>query len=249
MDMHKFQALPENALGQVEVSDPHEVAAFLRELSRRETPLAGVGNGDKHEFLATVLGVDEAAGQFFMACPPDVEASGDLFTQEGATFSLRDKDAYIQFVAGSAHRALHDGRDAYRLALPAELLRLQRRGVYRAATPRENPPHCQLHLPDAEGLDSMALDISVCGVGLTYQADTPTVTLGQILHGCRLIVPDVAEFIISLRVRNQVRLVLPDGRHVWRIGCEFVDATVAVERELQRYITKIGRNGLARDER
>ena len=242
-----FPAPHEDELGQSEVATPREIASFLGGLAQRQVPLAGRGNGDKQAFLVIVLDVDEPARQFFLAGLPGAEPSGDLLTNTGATFSVRDGAAQVQFVVGSARQAQFAGHAGYRLDLPASLLRVQRRGIYRVAVPRENPPRCRLHLANSEELASAALDISVGGVGLMYQADEPAVVLGQILHGCRLMIPELGEFIISLRVRNQVRLVLPGGRHMWRIGCEFIDASSSVGRELQRYIFKIGRAGQAKD--
>ncbi len=248
MDLQKFQHLSEGEFKEIAVNEPREVVHVLTDLMRHKVPLAGVGNRDRQELLAVIVGVEELGRHLLLAClSAGCESSADILAKEGVRFSAQCNELCVQFVAGMARRIRHEGREVFQLPLPADLLCLQRRGVHRVTVPQTNPAHCRLQISDSKVLDSTALDISIGGVSLSYQADEPIFTIGQILYGCRLAVPGVGEFVISLRVRNQVRLGLAGGKRVWRIGCDFVDASSAIERELQRYIIKIERGGQARN--
>lgn len=100
-------------------------------------------------------------------------------------------------------------------------------------------------LPKQKLLEADVVDVSVGGVGLTYPSGEADIVLGQVIHGCRLLIPEVGEFIVSLKVRNQVELVQPNQKRVWRLGCEFIELPSVIERELQRYIFKIERESHA----
>lgn len=248
MDTLKFQGLPEAGTKEIEVSDPREVLWILVDLMRQQAPLAGVGNRSGQELLANIVGVEEIGRQMLLAClSAGCETNEDILGKDGVRFSARHGELCVQFVAGMARRQRHEGREIYLLPLPSELLCMQRRNAHRVAVPEANPPVCRLPLADTETLECVALDIGIGGIGLAYQSDEAIFTSGQILYGCRLAVPGVGEFILSLRVRNQVRLVLPGGARRWRVGCEFVNASSAIERELQRYMIKIEREGQAQN--
>lgn len=232
---------------EVGATDPGEIVRILADLMRRQVPLSGVGNRSKEEFLARIVGIEEIGRQMLLGClTVGCETNEDILGKDGVRFSTRHGEQCVQFVAGMARRIRHEGREVYSLPLPSGLLCLQRRDAHRVVVPQGHPPHCRLPLTETEALDSVALDIGIGGVSLVYHTEEPVFTPGQILYGCRLAVPGVGEFILSLWVRNQVRLVLPGGTHRWRMGCEFADASSAIERELQRYMIKIEREGQAR---
>lgn len=246
MDTGKPPYQPESKNNEFGLSEPREIVRVLTDLMRRRTPLAGIGNRDGQELLAMIVGVEEVGRYVLLAClSSGCEASADIVAKEGVRFSAQHNELYVRFVAGMARRVRHEGRELFQLPLPAELLCLQRRGVHRVAVPRANPPRCRLPVSDSETLDGIAMDISISGISLSYLSDAPIFSAGQILYGCRLAVPGMGDFVIGLRVCNQVRLVLPGGDHSWRIGCEFINASSAVERELQRYMIKIEREGQA----
>lgn len=245
--MPKHQSLTEGEFKEIEVRDPREIVRILVDLMQRQAPLAGVGNRSGLEFLASIVGVEEVDGQILLGClTVGCETNEDILGKDGVRLSAQHSELCVQFVVGMAHRIRHDGREVYSLPLPGELLCLQRRAAHRVVVPPSNPPHCRLPMTDLEMLDSVALDISIGGISLAYQTEEPIFTPGQMLYGCRLAVPGVGEFILSLKVRNQVRMVLPGGKHQWRLGCEFVNASSAIERELQRYMIKIERDEQAR---
>ncbi len=247
MAMDKFRHLSEGELKEIAVNEPGAVVQVLTDLMLHKVPLAGIGNRDKQELLAVIVGVEELGRHLLLAClSSGCESSADILAKEGVRFSAQHNELCVQFVAGMARRIRHEGREVFQLPLPADLLCLQRRSIHRVTAPQTNPPHCRLQISDSNALDSTALDISISGVSLSYQSDEPIFIIGQILYGCRLAVPGVGEFVVSLHVRNQVRLTLAGGKRVWRIGCEFVDASSAIERELQRYIIKIERGEQAR---
>ncbi|TCS71018.1 c-di-GMP-binding flagellar brake protein YcgR [Sulfuritortus calidifontis] len=243
MDIHNYQSQTEGDVSRYLVDSPLEIERILRGMMEQKILVSGSGNKSKNAFITTVLGVDGQSRQFFLESPLDGHMDDDLLVKDGAAFSARYENVQIQFIAGLGKRLEHEGRAAYRLPFPTRFLRFQRREYYRVEVPRANPSKCRFTLANQKQVvEGVVADISIGGIGLTYKPGEADVALGQVIHGCRLFIPEVGEFVVSLKVRNQIDLTLRNGEHAWRIGCEFIDLPSIVERELQRYIFKIERD-------
>lgn len=242
MDIHNYQALAEGDVSRYLIDSPLEIERILRGMMEQKVLVSGSGNKSMNVFITTILGVEGQSRQFFLECPLDGHLDDDLLVKDGAAFSARYENVQIQFMAGLGKRVEHEGRPAYRLPFPGRFLRFQRREFYRVEVPRANPSTCRFCLADQEPVESVVADVSIGGIGLTYKPGEADITLGQVIHGCRLFIPEVGEFVVSLKVRNQIDLTLRNGEHAWRIGCEFIGLPAIVERELQRYIFKIERD-------
>ncbi|NWG87985.1 MAG: flagellar brake protein [Hydrogenophilaceae bacterium] len=247
MDIHNYRSPPGGDLSRYVVDNPLEIERILRGMMERKVLLAGAGKTSESSFITTILAVDGPARQFHLECPVDLQMDSDMVAKDGAAFSARHESVQIQFAAGSAKRVEIGGRSAYLLPFPAALLRFQRRDFYRVEAPDANPAKCRMPLSDHKVLEGIVVDVSVGGIGLTYKPGEADIALGQVIHGCRLLIPAVGEFLVSLKVRNQVERILRNGEQAWRIGCEFIDLPSIIERELQRYIFKIERDRHARE--
>ena len=242
MDKQEPQGHSDNEHMAATVNGQRDIARVLTDLMTHQLLLTGVGNRGRQKLLGQIVGVEEFDGHFLLECLSEsCKSDEDILDKDGVSFSAMYDNQCVQFVVGEAQRSQHEGRTICRLAMPSSLVCVQRRGIFRASVPQSNPAMCWLQTADSRKYAGTVLDIGVGGMGLLYESDAPIFELGEVVYGCRLSVPGVGEFVVSLRVRNQMNLVLADGKKKWRLGCEFVDLSSAVERELQRYIIKIGR--------
>ena len=153
----------------------------------------------------------------------------------------------LRFASGPAVLGHHEGRPALHLPMPDRILHLQRREFVR----REPSPGslvCRLRAPEGvrpEWVDAAVRDISGGGVALMLTPQQPRPTVGGLLAGCRMDLPQFGEVEFDLRVRHVIEREVR-GRPVAQAGCEFIDLAPAAQRKLFRYLMQLDREVLAR---
>lgn len=157
----------------------------------------------------------------------------------------------VQFILREFSRTEHEGRPAFRCALPEDVLRLQRREFYRLVTPLARPLICRIPLPLEDGRDHIHManvfDISVGGLGLAAPPDTYRFGPEMSFAGIRLELPEIGTVSGALQVRSVYEVVLRSGARVRRAGCEFVKLPGTQATLIQRYIIKVERERKARE--
>jgi c-di-GMP-binding flagellar brake protein YcgR len=157
----------------------------------------------------------------------------------------------IQFILRGFEKVEHEGRQAFRAALPDEVLRLQRREFFRLVTPVARPLKCLLPIPLPDGTQHLheahVFDISGGGIGMSApSADIPFET-GMEFSGCRIELPEVGIVSGTLRIRSIFEVTLRSGTRIKRAGCEFVKLPGPTLTLIQRYIIKVERERKARE--
>ncbi|GAB1394009.1 hypothetical protein MASR1M60_21730 [Rhodocyclaceae bacterium] len=157
----------------------------------------------------------------------------------------------VQFILRGFSKVEHEGRTAFRCALPDEVLRLQRREFYRLVTPLMRPLKCTMPLHRADGSshvhEANIFDISGGGLGVSAPDAGIPFERDMELPGCRIELPEVGVVVGTLRVRSIFDVVLRSGAHVRRAGCEFVKLPGPMATLIQRYIIKVERERKARE--
>jgi c-di-GMP-binding flagellar brake protein YcgR len=142
-----------------------------------------------------------------------------------------------------------DGNAALKIALPASLIRLQRREYYRMSTPVSNPVRVSIPLP-AElggGTNSFPLaDISCGGIAILDNKLMLGDTIGKNYIDCRIDLPEIGTVASTLQIRNCLDMTLLNNKSNRRLGCQFVDISRGMLALVQRYITKLERERNAR---
>ena len=153
----------------------------------------------------------------------------------------------LRFACGPAVLGQHEGRPALLLPMPDRILHLQRREFVR----REPSPGslvCRLRAPEGAKppwIDAAVRDISGGGVALLLTPQQPRPSVGNLLAGCRMDLPQFGEVEVDLRVRHVIDREVR-GRPIAQAGCEFVDLAPAAQRKLFRYLMQLDRDVLAR---
>ncbi|MGN6513327.1 MAG: flagellar brake protein, partial [Lysobacteraceae bacterium] len=152
----------------------------------------------------------------------------------------------LRFACGPAQLDEHDGRPALLLPVPQRLLHLQRREFM-----RREPPVGALtcRFPSAERagqwVDATIRDIGGGGLAILGTREQIHFTVGDVVGGCRITLPELGDVVVDLRVRHVVERQ-HRGRDLAQAGCEFVDLDAASQRKLFRYLMQLDREKLAR---
>lgn len=216
-----------------------EILYILRAIQHKNELVTAYFNHGNEFFLSSIIevkddslildyGANEILNQRAMA-------SGRIIL---ATTQDRVK---VQFVANGMERIEHLGRPAFRVNIPSELLKLQRREYYRLATPMVNPIKCSITRADNRKIDVVIADISLGGIAITNYQNLISFEIGDKYAGCRIVLPDTGTVTTGIEIRNEYEVTLKNGSKTHRAGCMFIDLPPSQQATIQRYIIKLDR--------
>ncbi|HYM47270.1 MAG TPA: flagellar brake protein [Burkholderiaceae bacterium] len=216
-----------------------EIANLLRQLRDRQVLVTLYYDQAAGFTVSNVLDVNEGFEELILDRTSDAPAQKAIYASKQLVVVAFLDNVKLQFSVGTAESVDHHGRPAFRVRLPQQLLRMQRRNSYRRQPPAIRPATCLIPSPRNKGqYESVrVLDLSVGGLALFVhpaQFDLPT---DQDLENCYLDLPDVGQITVTLRVRYVDAESSRNG--VRRCGCEFVDLSESAARMLQRYMNKL----------
>ena len=143
---------------------------------------------------------------------------------------------------------LSDGK-ALKMALPKELVRLQRRELFRLKPPMLTPIPCEIPVPDSKNPEEIKniqynlADVSLGGIGLIIQNDLhPAIEVGATFEGCRIDFPNLGQALLNLEVRNIISLNSDKPEEKHRIGLEFKKPSRSSEGLIQQYTFNLERS-------
>lgn len=193
-------------------------------------------------FLTTLLEVQADKGRVIFDCSGSTEANRLILAAGKVGFSGNPGGVPVHFSTGAVSETTFQGGKAFAVALPAFVVRLQRREHFRIATPRINPLILLARMPDGRLLKLPAHDISVSGIGLESPELPEGMEIGLILDNCHFKLPgDSRELFFRATVRNFHPHSSRGGAELWRIGMQFNNLAHGDESRIQRYITHIER--------
>lgn len=217
-----------------------DIERILRDIMQDKAIVAAYGENGKDFLLTSIIAVDTKEDAVYLGYGPDEKLNVQLLASNNATFATTHEHVRVQFSCNHVERARHGSTPAFRIAIPSELLRMQRREYYRLVTSVINPVKCMINT-DGGMLESLVVDISIGGVGILAYQDNGDLVAGKTYHGCRIALPGSGEFALSLSVCTTFDITLKNGRHTHRAGCQFIDLPPSVETEIQRYIIRVER--------
>jgi len=215
-----------------EVHSRREIVALLRQLAEKNVLIRMLIKGESDVCVTTVLAVDEDDGTILL--------------------DRSIERAQNERIVGAPRVKCETSLDKIRILFAAEgLAETTYRGdaAYRMPTPVTTPVRTLIPLPldTTGGAGVFPLhDISVGGIALLdnkLQLDT---TVGRVIPGCRIELPEIGPIAISLEIRNSLDLTLLNNKTSRRIGYQFSDISRGGLAAVQRYITKLERERNAR---
>jgi c-di-GMP-binding flagellar brake protein YcgR len=167
-----------------------EIASILATLVERGV-LVSVTFG--RDVVNTVLlAADAAAGEIVFDAGQSDEVNARLAAAPRLAFDTSLERIRIRFRGGAVVPRTWQGAPAFACAMPATLIRLQRRDFFRAHVPLASSLRCALRLPGVDGTPRApvmlrVLDVSVTGIALGELPPGFTPTPGTRLVGARLV--------------------------------------------------------------
>jgi len=241
----KIDLLSSEDAGRYLVRQTAEIERILRGVMAEKAIVAAYGENGNDFLLTSILAVEPKQNALYLGYGPDEKLNTLLLASQNATFATTHDQVRVQFTGNRLERSSYGHEPAFRVALPTELLRLQRREYYRLVTSVVNPVKCLINSA-AGTLEALVVDISIGGVGILAYQDNLELAAGKTYHGCRIALPGSGEFALSLAVCTTFEITLKNGRHTHRAGCQFIDLPASVETEIQRYIIRVDRERRAR---
>ncbi len=228
-----------------------EIISMLRQLG--EQGVLTTVYYDRHAGFAVtaLLAVNPDFEEVIFDVPADQLAQRRLLAAEELVFVTFIDQIKVQFRARKAEPTLHDGKPAFRVRLPPEVLRLQRRDFFRVKTPIGKPALCLVPYgePDGEGEGNgegsgpktyeklTLLDISIGGMALMSYPAKFALPQGKTIEGCYLDLPGIGQVTVNLRVKHVDQV--PRDENARRVGCEFIQLAPQARMMLQRYVNKL----------
>jgi c-di-GMP-binding flagellar brake protein YcgR len=231
------------------VESRREILSLLRALSDKGQLITMAVPAMKDTCVTSILEVDADNDIVYLDRPIDREQGRRMVAADKVAFDTALDKIRIMFASSTLNDCEHNERPAMCIELPDGVIRLQRRELFRMATPVVNPVRCALPLPEdlGEGTVYFPLaDISGGGVALLDEKTMLDNTPGRVYKSCRIDIPDIGQVNCSLEVRNSQDMKLLNGKTNRRLGCQFMDMPRSAQAVVERYITKLQRELNAR---
>lgn len=227
-----------------EVGSRREIVALLRQIGEHNQLIRMLIRGEADVCVTTILAVDEDSNTIVLDRSIDQAQNLRIVSAPRVKCETTLDKIRILFGAVNLAPTTWRGEPALRADIPPTLIRLQRREYYRMPTPVTNPVRTLIPVPfeTGGGMGVFALhDISVGGVALLDSKLQLGTTVGRVIEGCRIELPEIGPIATALEIRNSLDLTLLNHKTTRRLGCQFVDISRGGLAAVQRYITKLER--------
>lgn len=215
-----------------------EILRVLNELIHYREPVTVYFNGGNDFFQTTFL--EARADILVFDLSGDTEANRRLpVSTTSCVFVSHLNGIRVQFAGGQPTRFSWGGSDAFWVALPERVMRVQRRENYRILLPVARPLMLKLFSGDGSLLGEWpAHDLSVGGLGFTA-IGTPALEVGQEIGRMQLALPWQSVVDCAAQVRHVTQTSVHQDGSRYRVGLSFTDLAPATGVAIQRFITKI----------
>ncbi len=232
-----------------EVESRREITALLRSIGEKNQLIRMLVHGESDVCVTSILEVQPDQNTVLMDCSINQEQNQRILSAKGVSFETTLDKIRILFSAEKVAPATFEGSPAFKIALPASLIRLQRREYYRMTTPVTNPVRVVIPLPAELGGGSNTFplaDISCGGIAILDNKMLLGDTIGKNYADCRIDLPEIGTVQTTLQIRNSLDLTLLNNKSNRRLGCQFLDIPRPMLAHVQRYITRLERERNAR---
>lgn len=247
----RFELMQADDYSKYLLHSKNEILFILRAMQDKGSLITVYFNQGNDFLLTTLLAVSSDGTSMLLDPGSNAEMNRRALASDKLTFIASHDKVKIQFAVKHLALTEFEGREAFRAAIPQELLRLQRREFYRLTAPVAHPLRCNIPVKLADGsqsiIESTVIDISGGGLGVLVPPEGVEFETDHLFENCRLELPEVGTVLATLRVRNVFEFTLRSGAKNKRSGCEFVDLPGNMLTLIQRYIIRVERERKARE--
>lgn len=224
------------------VHNKKEVSQVMGDLARWRTEINARCGATGKGVITRVISVDQVQGVVYLDFGFDEVTGRALIDSDQVIFStttglrVQWSSARLQVVR------LPDG-PAFRIGLPMDLVRVQRREYYRLMMPMVNPVLCRIPLSDGVAALAMA-DISAGGISVMLQEEHAELVPNTEFVNCRFDLSEVGETNLGLKVKWCAPMVSRNGGSRMRLGLEYIAPSRGNQALIQRYMVKLERDSV-----
>lgn len=209
----------------------------------REAALITVSLDVNDFFLTSLLAIDEDNDCMYLERARGRPELAKVVKNRRLSYGTSLDKVQIRFVCDGIEPALCNGIEAYRVPLPRELSRIQRREYYRVPTPIATPVKCRMSLD--ENAKDAAVELNICDIscgGIAVQS-APTLFTPEVgaRYACTIFLPGTSGLRVSVQARNRFTNTLRNGTVTQRCGFTFLNPPENVLASIQRYIMTLER--------
>lgn len=237
----------EDDLSRFLIRSPTQIGQILSAISSHREIVTAYFNRGRQFLLTAIVDVDVPNRRVVIDRGPDETINGKLVESERVVLVSAHEKVKVQFSVKQVREIEHDGRPAFSIALPAELLKLQRREFFRVRTSAGEPARVRLPVGEKEMLELQALDISIGGLAAFVQLPESLREIGSRFPGASLQLGVGSSFSVALELRNVNDVRLRNGTDTTRAGFMFVDLPESAQQQIQRYLMRVERERRSRE--
>ncbi len=244
----RFAAAAADDDERFKVRSPLEILSILRALEAQRE-LVTVYFGGERDFVVTmVLAVHPELEQLVLDFGAEPRTNVRLMAAGRLLVSSQLAQIRIQFWTSRPETTMFEGLPAFRVCLPSELLRLQRRQYYRVRVPARENLRC--HLPATREGDPpvrvRVVNLSCGGAALTDLPADMRITPGARLAPCTLGVDDGEPLTATFEIVRVAEVPHASGPASRLAGIQFIDLAASDRARIQRTINRLERDDIAR---
>jgi c-di-GMP-binding flagellar brake protein YcgR len=217
-----------SATGRLLVRSPSEMYRTLEAIRASQDTVTATLDSGRVFFTSRLLHVDEALRFIVLRWSEHRPANSVLLAAVSALFHCSHGDKHIEFVTGDPREMDYGGKRAIRTRFPTLMLALHRRIHPRQVVPTELPLRCKIPL-DGKVHEATVTDISLGGVGMLVYETDERIDPGTLIEHAIVLHPQGRRIVVDLEVRHVARVLLPNGRPVFRTGCRLFSSPEEIE--------------------
>lgn len=216
-----------------------EIVAVLRQLLAAGALVTAYYDRDAGFAVTAMLTVKPEFEEVVFDNPSDAHALRRLLAADKVTFVAFLDQVKVQFTARAIEPIQFQGHGAFRVRVPDQLLRLQRRDGFRVRTPVSKAPTCAVpHGEDVQQVEKLrVLDISIGGLALLSYPAKLDLTDCEFIEQCVLDLPGVGSVAVMLKIHHID--AMPRDEKARRLSCEFVSLAPQARHLVQRYVNLV----------
>ncbi|CAM5335673.1 flagellar brake protein [Eoetvoesiella caeni] len=245
---------PENLLGQSDLepyilTSPADILDILQSIRNRNATLRTLLEPISVTTATSLIDINTRQGTLVLRMSPsdDELEPSDFLSAEKILSDTSLGASHVQFAGNDAMPHDHDKHAALRIPIPSQLMHVQRRDSYRILTPVTSPVNCNISPGSSKAPVALSIaDISLGGVCLTTEQQDLDYIVGKIYPDCSIDLPGVGSITVALQVAHVTQQPSALGITRYRIGCSFVQPNYSASGAVQRYISQLEREEIAK---
>ena len=231
------------------VASPLEILAILRSVQRKNSLIRLHVPGRVATMLTMLLEIDTNTKTLVFDSAAEEELNERILSFEKLTFETAVEKIHVQFSTTQLTPCMHGDRPAFRADFPTELIYQQRRILFRIATPVLDPVLCRIPVTGVHGKQVVSVplyDISGGGLAIFDDEERLDHTIGTIYNDCSIDLPGLGTISVALRIQHVRQKTFPNDTTRLRVGCAFVQPSGMTLSIIQRYVSKLERETIAK---